>query len=297
MRVTFNKEFRDSADAIARNAAELSARQREVSSGRRIHSPSDDPSGTAAAIAERAEMATTDRYRQAADSVVSRLSVVDTALSELSDQTSAARVSVMSARGSTVSATQREAAAKRLEGVRDAVLSAMNTKFRGTYLFAGNEGSTRPYDRIGDAISAYQGGDDAIAVDIDRQLAVGVGLAGSGIMQGGDSEDLFAVLDGLIAAARSNDGSAMESGISGLDRAATRIASAQMRVGTDLADVDVHTQQLDTRRLASLSRLSSLEDVNLAQSISAMTKAETAYRAALGAVNSTQQLSLLDYLK
>lgn len=297
MRVTFNKEFRDSADAIARNATELAARQREVSSGRRIHSPSDDPGGTAAAIAERAEMATTDRYRQAADSVVSRLSVVDTALSELSDQTSAARASVMRARGSTVSAAQREAAAQQLEGVRDTVLSAMNTKFRGTYLFAGNEGSTRPYDRVGDAISAYQGGDDAIVVDIDRQLAVGVGLAGSGIMQGGDSEDLFAVLDGLIAAVRSNDASALESGIAGLDRAASRIASAQMRVGTDLADVDVHKQQLDTRRLASLSRLSSLEDANLAQSISAMTKAETAYRAALGAVNSTQQLSLLDYLK
>jgi len=297
MRVTFNTTFRESADSLARNAAELVARQREVSSGRRIHSPSDDPIGTAAAIAERAEMATTDRYRQAADSVVSRLSVVDTALSELSNQTSAAKVSVMSARGSTVSATQREFAAKQLEGVRDAVLSVMNTEFRGTYVFAGNEASTRPYDRAGDVISAYQGGDDPILVDIDRQTAVGVGIPGSGIMQGGDAEDLFAVLDGLIAAARSGDGSALESGIAALDRADARIASAQMSVGTDLADVDVQKQQLDTRHLASLSRLSSLEDANLAQSISAMTKAETAYRAALGAVNSTQQLSLLDYLK
>jgi len=297
MRVTFNTTFHDSADAIARNAIELAARQREVSSGRRIHLPSDDPNGTAAAIAERAEMATTDRYRQAADSVVSRLSVVDTALSELSNQTSAAKVSVMSARGSTVSATQREFAAKQLEGVRDAVLSVMNTEFRGTYVFAGNEASTRPYDRAGDVISAYQGGDDPILVDIDRQTAVGVGIPGSGIMQGGDAEDLFAVLDGLIAAARSGDGSALESGIAALDRADARIASAQMSVGTDLADVDVQKQQLDTRHLASLSRLSSLEDANLAQSISAMTKAETAYRAALGAVNSTQQLSLLDYLK
>jgi flagellar hook-associated protein 3 FlgL len=297
MRVTFNTTFRESTDIIAQNATELAARQREVSSGRRINSPSDDPSSTAASIAERAEMAVTDRYRQAADSVVSRLSVVDTALSELGNQTSAAKVAAMSARGSTASTTQREGAANQLEGVRDAVLSALNTQFRGTYLFAGSEATTRPFERTGDAISDYQGGDEAIAVDIDRQTAVGVGLAGSKITKGDDDEDLFAVLDKLIAAARSGDGAALESGMAALDRASARIASVQTRVGTDLADVDAHKQQLDTRHLGSVSRLSALEDANLAESISAMTKAETAYRAALGAVGSTQQLSLLDYLK
>jgi flagellar hook-associated protein 3 FlgL len=297
MRVTFNTAFRDSTDAIARNANELAARQREVSTGRRIHSPSDDPSGTASAIGERAEMAVTDRYRQAADSVVSRLSVVDSALSELADQTTAAKVAAMSAQGSIVSPMQREAAASRLEGIRDAVLSAMNTQFRGTYLFAGNEATTRPYERIAGAITAYQGGDAPIMVDVDRQTAVAVGMAGDAIMQGSDSEDLFAVLDGLIAAARSGDSDALQTGIDALGRATGRIASAQAHVGTDLADVDAHKQQLDTRRLGSVARLSSLEDANLAESISNMTKADTAYRAALGAVSATQQLSLLDYLK
>jgi flagellar hook-associated protein 3 FlgL len=297
MRVTFNTSYRDSADAIARNANELAARQREVSSGRRIQSPSDDPGATAAAIGERAEMAVTDRYRQAADNVVSRLSVVDTALGELVNQTTAAKVAAMSARGSTVTSAQRESAANQLEGIRDAVLSAMNTQFRGTYLFAGNEAANRPYERTGDTVSAYQGGDAPILVDIDRQTSVEAGIAGNAITEGSDGEDLFAVLDGLIAAARSGDGDALQTGMAALDRAEARIASVQMRVGTDLADVDEHKQQLDTRRLGSVSRLSSLEDANLADSITAMTKADTAYRAALGAVSSTHQLSLLDYLK
>jgi flagellar hook-associated protein 3 FlgL len=297
MRVTFNTNYRNTADAIARNAAELASRQREVSSGKRVHVASDDPVAAAALVAERAELAVSDRYLQATDNVASRLSVVDAALGELVNQTSAAKVAALSARGSQVSDLQRQAAADQLEGIRDAVLSAINTQFRGTYLFAGDESRTRPYEKAAGVVGTYQGGDDAIDVDIDRQTSVTVGIAGNALLQGGDAADLFTVLDDLMTAVGAGDDAGMQAGIDALDRALNRMASAQNRVGTDLSNIDSHKSQLETRRLGSQAQVSSLEDANLAESISAMNKADTAYRAALGAISSTQQLSLLDYLK
>jgi flagellar hook-associated protein 3 FlgL len=69
MRVTFGSIFRNGLADISRTAEELAVRQREVSSGRRIHLPSDDPSAMASAMGERAEMSVLDQFTQTADSV------------------------------------------------------------------------------------------------------------------------------------------------------------------------------------------------------------------------------------
>ena len=83
MRVTFGSIFRNGLVDISRTAEELATRQREVSSGRRIHLPSDDPSGMAAAMAERGEMSVLDQFTQTTDSVDSRLTVADSVYTDV----------------------------------------------------------------------------------------------------------------------------------------------------------------------------------------------------------------------
>ena len=63
MRTTFNSTFINSSSDLSLTAAELAKRQREVSSGRRINAPSDDPAGVTNAIREHTEMAALDRRR------------------------------------------------------------------------------------------------------------------------------------------------------------------------------------------------------------------------------------------
>ncbi len=48
---------------------------------------------------------------------------------------------------------------------------------------------------------------------------------------------------------------------------------------------------------ARQARLSKFEDANMAEAISAMNRAETGYRAALGAAATIRRVSLLDYLQ
>ena len=297
MRVTFNSSYRDGIKAVNANAMELAARQKEVASGKRINCPSDDPTGAVNAIAERSEIAVMDRYEQAADSVTSRLTVVDSLLSELNDQLTSAKVTVTGAQGSTATADSRSAAADQLDGIKEAVLTAMNTQYRGTYLFAGSASTTRPFTVQGKTVSAYQGSGEPIAVDVDRQVSVRSGVAGDAITKGTDASDVFTVLDQVTAAVRSGDAAGMQTGLAALGRALDRAATAQSRVGTDLATVQTQQQELQTRRLGDVSRLSSIEDSNMAESISSMTRAETAYKAALSALGSTQTNSLLDYIK
>jgi flagellar hook-associated protein 3 FlgL len=297
MRLTAATIYRDSQASIERAAERLFEYQKQVASGKRITRPSDDPGGTATSIGERAELAAIEQYTRTADSVTSRLTVVDTALSDIIDRLSQARVSVVAAQGSNKSQTEREAAAQTLEGVRDAILDDLNTSYRGAYLFAGADSTSAPFVQSGGVVQPYQGSTTEVQVDVDASRAITVGIDGSTVAQGGAAADIFAVLDAAIAAARSGDSAGLDQAYTDLGAAFDRVSHVQTRVGTSLASIEQQQAQFADRRLAGLARVAKIEDANLAEAISGLNQSDAAYRAALGATTKITQLSLMDYLK
>jgi flagellar hook-associated protein 3 FlgL len=298
MRVTFSTGQSAAMSDLAAASADLTKHQREVSSGKRVHAPSDDPSAWAASVRERGDIASTDQYLRAADSATSRLMVADTVMSDLVAKLTAARSAVTAGQGTVQTAAQREAIAKELEGLRDAVFDDMNTMFRGTYLFGGGKGLDAPYVRNSDgSVSAYQGDGNTISVDVDHTRAVPVSFVGSDLTKGTASQDVFAVFAAVIDGVRSADQAAMSGGMAALTEAFDRVVRAQSGVGADLNALDDQRNRLSEMNLASKTRLSKIEDTNMAESITAMQQANTAYQTAMSAVATRTKLSLLDYLK
>jgi flagellar hook-associated protein 3 FlgL len=298
MRMTAATIYRDAGASIEQASEQMLEFQRQVASGRRISRASDDPQGTATAIGERAGIAAVEQYTRTSDSVTARLMVVDTALSDIIERLSQAQVAVVSVQGTPKPAAQREVAAQTLEGIRDAILADLNTSFRGAYLFAG-AGSTEPpfaADANG-VVGPYAGSTREVAVEIDQNRSVTIGLDGSAIAQGGAAADVFAVLDAASAAARTGDAAGLQQALTDLAAAFDRATFAQMRTGTSLAAIDAQKAQLGERRLAGAARVAAVEHVDLAQAITGLKQAETAYSAALGATGRITQLSLMDYLK
>ena len=298
MRVTFNAQNRNSTAGLEDAASRLLEFQRQVSTGKRIEKPSDDPSATLGSIGEHTEMAAIDQYARATDTIASRLSVVDTVLSDLIVQIERAQVASASARGSSKTPVQREAAAVDLEGIRDTIFSDMNTAFNGTFVFSGSASTVAPYTQAGSGpVSAYAGSTSEMVVDIDQQRAVKIAFNGQIVTQGTDPQDIFVEFDTLIAAVRAGDTAGIDAGMQALQRMFDRVSTAQGRVGADLRTIDEQKLRLSELRRSSVRRLSSLEDTNMAEAISGMAQADAAYRAALGAVNSVTRMSLMDYLR
>ena len=298
MRVTFNAQNRNSTAGLEGSATRLLEFQRQVSTGKRIEKPSDDPSATLGSIGEHAETAAIDQYSRATDSVASRLSVIDTVLSDLVNQIERAQVQAASARGSGKTQLQRDAAATDLEGIRDTIFSDMNTAFNGTYVFSGSASTVAPYTRVGNGpVSAYAGSTSEMVVDIDQQRAVKIAFNGQLITQGTDPQDIFVEFDNLIAAVRAGNDAGIDAGMSALDRMFERVSTSQGRVGADLRTIDEQKVRLSELKRASTKRLSALEDTNMAEAITGMAQADAAYKAALGAVSSVSRMSLMDYLR
>jgi flagellar hook-associated protein 3 FlgL len=297
MRLTFAATMRDTYDGIQTAAERMLKYQRQVSTGIKVAQPSDDPSATATVIAEKAANASYEQYVQAGDSADSRLAVADTLLSDVIDKLSAARTAILSVQGSETTAAQREAGAQQLASLRDAILEDMTTSFRGTYVFGGAAGTVRPYSKdTNGVVQPYAGSTREVTVDIDRGRPVTIVFDGSAIVQGTDTTDMFAAFEDAIAAARSGDAEAAHTASAALQRAFDRTSQAQSTVGTNMRAIQDHQNQLGDAGRAGQARVAKLEEANMAEAISGLQQAETAYQAALGAAAHTTRRSLFDYL-
>jgi flagellar hook-associated protein 3 FlgL len=289
---------RDVLADLSMAAERLAEANRQVSSGRRVEQASDDPAAMRRIVQEGAEVATLDQYIRASDTVGARLTVVDSVLTDIIDHLTAARSAASGALGSQTTSSQRDAIANEIEAHRDAILDSFSSKFRGTYLFAGAESDTVPYTMLpSGSVSAYQGSATTVAVDIDRVRSVEVGLNGDTIARGTDIDDVFVELEDLIAAVRAGNSTAIDTGLVALERAFDRANRAQSRVGADLQAIDATREGLEMQRRASAARQAEARDANLPAAITAMSEADTAYRAALGATANVTRVSLMDYLR
>ncbi|MGC4086035.1 MAG: flagellin [Vicinamibacterales bacterium] len=190
----------------------------------------------------------------------------------------------------------RDQAALSFEGIRDAIAADINSSFGGTRLFAGTNSSVAAYTKVGGTWT-YQGTNTPMTVDVAQNRSVTIAMDGQAIVQGSDSTDLLTTLDNLATAARNNDTATLNQGLTLLNNAFNRATRAQSLVGNDETTVDDSTERLSSLRLAASARLSSDRDANMAEAMTKMSKAQTTYEAALGAVAAASKVSLLDYLK
>ena len=145
-------------------------------------------------------------------------------------------------------------------------------------------------------MGGYDGSTREVTVDVDRNRPVAVVFNGDAIVDGGDATDLFQAFEDAIAAARSGDADAAHAASGALQRAFDRASQVQSSVGTSLRAVADHSSRLEAAGRSSTSRVASLEEANMAEAISGLQQAETAYNAALGAAARTTRRSLFDYL-
>jgi flagellar hook-associated protein 3 FlgL len=298
LRITFNSQFRDGAAGIQTASENLIEAQRQVATGKRLNKVSDDPTAASTAVAERNALGAIEQYTRTSDGVASRLTVIDTVLSDIIEMLTKAQSVAMNGRGTTKTPEQRTAVAEELRGIRSGLLDNFNTSFQGTFVFAGANSTTAPYTvGGGGAVGPYAGSTTELEVEIGDARTVTMAFDGNTIAQGGDAQHLFDTLDDLITAVTAADENAITTGISALERAFDRASTAQSRLGNDMHEIDSQKMRLQQMKLSSTERLAKLESANMAEAITNMAHADAAYQAALGAVSSATRVSLLDYLK
>ena len=297
MRVVFSSIYGDGVRSIQAAAEQLTEAQRQLASGRRIAKPSDDALGSAAAITEHQSMARLDAYTGAADAAGSRLSLADSALSDIISQLTAAQTVTLSARGSGVSQARRDAAQNEILAIQHALLGDINSKFQGTYIFSGADVTTAPFERSGPGFTSYQGDSTETELEIGNGADARLTFDGGRIFQGSDTQHILDALSDLAAALSIGDETGIQTGLAAITRAYDRATNAQATIGNDLRRVDDTRQRTLNERTGVTARLQSIEDTDMADAAAKLAQADTAYKAALSSLSLIGRVSLMDYLR
>lgn len=268
--------------------------QDQITSGRRISQPSDDPAGTRRAIRLQETLDQTTQYSRNIDTADGRLTAADSALSGAADVMQRAReLAVQGANGS-LSASDRNAMASEVEQLARSMVGQAATKFGSDYVFSGFQTGTPPYAEApaGTAtVSAYAGDAGQTVVRIGPGVTIPTNVAGDATFK--PALDALAQLHADLTG-----GDAVQaSTIASIDTGQAALTDAWTEIGARQNRLDQTKTSLGDLQLTSTKLLSDLKDVDLAEAITELTSRQTAYEAAAKANGRVLSTSLLDYLK
>lgn len=175
MRVSTSGAFASGLSAMQRLQAALDQTQRQISSGRRILTPSQDPLAASRALEIRESIGRLDQFDRNAGVANSRLAQEESSLGSVNNVLQRVRELTLQANNATQSIESRRLIAVEMRQRLDQLVQIANQKDgSGNYLFSGNLDSTTPVTRTG-ATFTYNGdqGQRFIQIGEGRQVADG----------------------------------------------------------------------------------------------------------------------------
>lgn len=182
MRISTNMIYNAGVASINRQTADLLHLQQQVSTGRRIITPADDPVAAARALEVQQAQDVLTQYSSNQGNAQDALNLEEAQLNSVSDMFGRLRELTVQAGNDPLSANDRRSIALELRSRFDELMGIANaTDGSGQYLFAGFQGSTTPFSGNVDALisgastEVQYAGDDGqrtLQVSPTRNLAV-----------------------------------------------------------------------------------------------------------------------------
>ncbi len=138
MRISTGQLYDRGIQAVLENQGDLSDIQQQLSSGKRILRPSDDPVGSAQVLRLTEEIDLIEQYKKNSNLLTNSLEQEETVLSTINTAVNRARVLMVQSGNGVVGVQDRAAIAIEIANIRDQVFDLMNSKNpSGEYIFAG----------------------------------------------------------------------------------------------------------------------------------------------------------------
>ena len=181
MRVSTSGMFQAGQSAMLRLQQAIDFTQRQISSGRRILTPSDDPIAASRALELRESIGRLDQFERNSTIATNRLSREESALGAVNNSLQRVRELVLQANNATQSVESRKLIAIEMRQALDEMVQIANQKDAGgRFLFSGNLEGTTPVTRVSAAFQ-YNGDQGQRLIQIGEGRQVPDGDSGAAI--------------------------------------------------------------------------------------------------------------------
>ena len=277
--------------------------QSEMSSGKKIQQPSDDPYGMSLVMSEQGQLGMLTAYSNNVTDGQSYTEASQGAMTNIANIVQRVRELVVGAANGSNTASDLSGTAAEVKQLIDAVKQEANTQYNGQYIFSGTA-NVQPYQTAtGDlyqgnsgsaaAVTRQIGPGTSLQVNVDLSSVLGSGSAGTG----GSDGKLLDTLNSIYADLSSGNTSALGgTDLMSIDTNFSNLTQMQASQGAVTNRLALASSRIASLQTAATQVLSNTQDADMAQVAIDYSTQQAAYTAALKAGASIVQESLLNFL-
>lgn len=184
MRISSGMIYQAGVNSMQRQTSSLLHTQQQLSTGRRILTPADDPVAAARALEVTQAREINSQYITNQDNAKTSLGLAESQLAAIGDLIQNVQQRAVQAGNTTLTASDRDSIAKEVRARFDELIGIANaTDGTGQYLFSGYQGNTKPFSGNVAVGVAYAGDDGQRALQVSASRQLPVSDAGSDIFE------------------------------------------------------------------------------------------------------------------
>jgi flagellar hook-associated protein 3 FlgL len=286
--------------ALAANTRRMDRAQRQLATGKRLQTASDDPEQVPSLLQTRSELRQAEQLRQNLGRIQAEVDAGEQALQQAVKLVE--RAQVLGAQGGTgtQTAATRLGIAGEVKSLLEQMVGLSQTSIDGRYIFSGDSDQTLPFTlewSLDPPLSAYQGSAATRKTQHPSGAQFQIARAGDEIFDNPDaSKNIFGALNNLRLALEANDEPGILAAVGQLRDAGEHLNAELSFYGTVQNQV---AEALDSSHAAELrlkTHLSGIEDADPTQAILELNQATYQQKAALASRAQMPRTSLFDYL-
>ncbi|OOM16278.1 flagellar hook-associated protein FlgL [Clostridium saccharobutylicum] len=299
-----------------RNLGNMQTLQKQLSSGKQISRPSDNPYITSRAIGLYSEIDSNKQYNENIKDISNWLDTTDTALGQAGDIFNRIRELQVSAGNGAYGNDERTAIQDEIKQKVGELTQVLNTNFDGAYIFGGTKSASKPVmvdssgniccaDKTGakttDSTIIKQIGSD-LNVEVSQGVLINYNKTAIDVLQykdkSGTKQNVNDVLQKIIKNLEPNSYSSTTAGacITETDNIITNLLQKRAEVGAMSNRMESAQSQNEEENLNMTNILSKTEDIDFTEKTMEYSVMQTVYMAALQTGAKVLPKTILDYL-
>ncbi len=180
MRVTNNMIANNTVFNMQRSISRLLDLQVQLSTGRQINKPSDDPIGVQRDLNYRTELAKNAQYQNNNQQALTWMQNYDSSLSDLKDLYSSANEIAIAMANGTYDDITREGSAEEIASILEQMVQLANNEQEGRFIYSGYRTDQKPLILSSNGV-VYKGDQGQIDYQIEAKSRMTVNLSGSDV--------------------------------------------------------------------------------------------------------------------
>ncbi|TYL08775.1 Flagellar hook-associated protein 3 [Moorella thermoacetica] len=305
MRVTNRMLNNNVIRNINRNLENMARTQEQMSSGKRVNRPSDDPIVVARVLAFKTSIAANDQYKKNMEDAKGWLDASESVLGMATDVLQRARELAVYGSNGTMPPESMDALGKEVDQLLDEMMQVANTSYGGRYIFGGSQTTATPFvsnSSSTDDPVEYNGDSAALNWEIAPGVTISVNKNGDQIFMqainnGSATESIFKLLNDLSAALHGGTATDVSATLNKFDQAIDHILNIRATLGAKSNRMEMAMSRLEDTQIGLTQTMSKLEDIDLAETVMNYKTQENVYLASLSTGAKVLQPSLIDYLR